>query len=91
MIGVGSALLVGGVATGLIGLAEAGNATSRTGPDAESARTKGVIGDVLGGIGLATAGAGIVVLLLQKRPEPAKTASVHPWFAGTGAGVWMRF
>lgn len=91
LIGGGTALFVGGAVTGFIGLAEAGDATSTNGPDATSARTKGVIGDIVGGIGLATAGAGIIVLLLQKRPEPVNVASVRPWFAGTSAGVWMRF
>ena len=91
LIGTGSALFLGGTVTGLIGLAEAGNATSMTGADAASARTKGVIGDIVGGIGLATVGAGVIVLLLQKRPEPVNVASVRPWFAGTSAGVSMRF
>lgn len=91
LMGSGGAVFIAGVVTGLIGLSQAGNATSSMGPDAESARTKGVVGDVLGGIGLATIGAGVIVLLLQKRPEPAKAAAVRPWIGGTSAGVWVRF
>ncbi len=91
LIGSGGALFVAGAVTGLLGLSQAGNATSTTGPDAESARTKGVVGDVLGGVGLATIGAGVVVLLLQKHPQPAKAAAVRPWIGGTSAGVSIRF
>jgi hypothetical protein len=91
LIGAGSAVFAVGVVTGLVGLAQAGNATSPTDSVAESARTKGFIGDVLGGAGLAAAGAGILVLLFQKSPEPAKAASVRPWIAGTRVGVSIQF
>lgn len=90
-IGVGSALFVAGAVTGLVGLAQAGSASSSTGPAADSARTKGLIGDVLAGAGLAAAGAGVIVLLFQKSPAPAKTASIHPWLSGTNAGVSIQF
>ena len=91
LIGAGSAVFVAGVVTGLVGLSEAGNASSATGPDAESARTKGFVGDLVGGVGLAAAGAGVIVLLLQKHPQPAKAASVRPWISGATAGVQVSF
>jgi hypothetical protein len=91
LIGGGTALFIAGVVTGLVGLTQAGNAPGTMGPEAEAARTKGFIGDALGGVGLVTAGAGVIVLLLQKRPEPAKAASVRPWIGGTSAGVVVRF
>lgn len=91
LIGGGAALFVAGVVTGLVGFSEAGKAPSAMSPDAESARIKGFVGDALGGVGLAAAGAGVLVLLLQKHPEPAKAASVRPWIGGTSAGVSFRF
>jgi tetratricopeptide (TPR) repeat protein len=91
LIGGGGALFVVGLVTGLVGLAQAGNAGSPTDAVAESARTKGFIGDFMAGAGLAAAGAGVVVLLVQKSPEPAKAASVRPWIAGTRAGVTIQF
>ena len=91
LIGGGTAVFIAGVLTGLVGLAQAGNAPTTLGPEAESARTKGFLGDALGGAGLVAAGAGVIVLLLQKRPEPAKAATVRPWIGGTSAGVVVRF
>jgi hypothetical protein len=91
LIAAGSGLFVAGVVTGLVGLEQAGNATSAMDAIAESARTKGFVGDIVAGAGLATAGVGVVVLLLDRRPAPAKAASVRPWFAGTSAGVKIAF
>ena len=84
-------MFAAGVITGLVGLAQAGNAASPTDAIAESARTKGFIGDVVAGAGLAAAGAGLVVLFVQKNPPSIKASSVRPWIAGTSAGVSVRF
>lgn len=91
LIGGGGALFVAGVVTGLVGLGQAGSASSATSPAAESARTKGFIGDAVGAVGLGVIGAGVIVLLFQKSPEPPKAASVRPWIGGTSAGVSVRF
>ncbi len=91
LIGAGSGLFIAGMVTGLIGLEQAGNATSPTDATAESARTKGLAADIVAGAGLAAAGAGVIVLLLQRAPAPPRAASVHPWFAGTSAGIRIQF
>ncbi|MEP7121948.1 MAG: hypothetical protein ABJE95_13595 [Byssovorax sp.] len=91
LIGGGSAVFAVGVVTGLVGLAQAGRATSPTDSTAVGARTKGLVGDVMAGAGIAAAGAGIIVLLVQKSPAPAKASSVRPWIAGTSVGVSIQF
>jgi tetratricopeptide (TPR) repeat protein len=91
LLGAGGAVFAAGLVTGIVGLSEARNATTSTGPDADAARTKALVGDVLGGVGLAAMGAGVIVLLLQKSHAPAKASSVIPWIGGTSAGVTVRF
>jgi hypothetical protein len=83
---------------GLVGVSQAEGAPTRDGPEADSARTKMLIGDILGGVGIAAAGIGVVVLVLQGgKEEPAKTGGagaasrVSPFITGRGGGVRVQF
>ncbi|WP_437809661.1 hypothetical protein [Sorangium sp. So ce1078] len=90
VMGVGGGLLAGGAILGLSGLKQAGDARSSTGSDASSARVKGILGDVLGGVGVATVGIGLYMLLNQPAPSTPKAGSVTPWLSASGAGVELR-
>jgi hypothetical protein len=76
---------------GLVGLRQGSDAPTRDGPEASAARVKTVAGDVTAGLGAATAGVGILLLVLPRRAVPAPAARVTPWFTGTSAGVRGRF
>jgi hypothetical protein len=89
-MGVGAALFAGGAVLGLAGLDQASRAASRDGAEATAARTKGIVGDVLGGLGVATAGAGLFLLLKQPAPGPLRAGSVTPWWGPSGAGVVLH-
>jgi hypothetical protein len=58
----GTLVFAGGLAVGLVGIKEASDAPTRDGPDADSARTKMVIGDIVGGVGVVVATIGVIVL-----------------------------
>ncbi|AUX25542.1 hypothetical protein SOCEGT47_060890 [Sorangium cellulosum] len=90
VMGVGAALFAGGAVLGLAGLDQASRAASRDGAEATAARTKGIVGDVLGGLGVATAGAGLFLLLKQPAPGPLRAGSVTPWWGPSGAGVALH-
>ncbi|AUX46671.1 hypothetical protein SOCE26_081780 [Sorangium cellulosum] len=90
MMGTGGALFAGGVVLGLSGLSQASGATTRGGPEARSAQTKGIVGDVLGGVGVATVGVGLYLLLKQPAPSPPRSGAVTPWIGASGAGVELR-
>jgi hypothetical protein len=72
LMGGGGALFAGGLVVGVIGWSQANDAATRDGADADSARTKGVVADVMMGVGLAAVGAGVIVWLVQ---GPARSAS----------------
>ncbi|MEZ4301627.1 MAG: tetratricopeptide repeat protein [Polyangiaceae bacterium] len=89
LMGAGGAALVAGVTVGLVGVSEASAAPSASGPEADAAREKGIAGDVLSGAGVATAGAGLVLLILEKT-QPT-TARARPWVRAGGAGLSVSF
>jgi hypothetical protein len=91
LIGVGAAIFAAGAITGLAGVAQAGSAPSSTGAEASSARAKGLAGDVLGGIGLGAASAGVVVLIVQKSSPAAPAVAMTPWMGVASAGVTVSF
>lgn len=91
LMGAGAAVFVGGVAVGLSGVAEAHRASSGVGPDAEAARQKGIAGDILAVGGACSVGAGLIVLLTQKKARPLKAGTIAPWFPGFGLGVRSTF
>lgn len=90
VMGVGGALFAGGAVVGLSGWNQAGDARSSTGSGASAARAKGIVGDVLGGVGVATVGIGLYLLLNEPAPGTPSAGSVTPWLSASGAGVEMR-
>jgi len=88
LLGVGGATLVGGVTLGLVGFADARSAPSRTGSAADDARAKGLAGDVLAASGIAIAGVGLVLWLVQhNRPLPATARG----FSAAGGNLSLTF
>jgi hypothetical protein len=85
LMSLGGALLGAGVTVGLVGVAQASHAPTSDGPDASAARVKGIAGDVLGGLGIATAAAGLVTLLVQGRSTQAQVGAVQV------SGLGLRF
>jgi len=72
VIGAGAATVVTGIAVGVAGWVQAVHAPTADGPEASSARVKGIAGDVLAGLGLAAAGVGVVLLFVDRgRAQPA--------------------
>lgn len=65
VMGAGGTFVVVGVVLGIIANGKAGDATFRTGPEADSARRFAIGADVTMGLGLLTAGAGLLWLLLS--------------------------
>ena len=97
LLGAGGALLLTGLALGLTVSSTYSDLEARcTGRvcdpslqgDADAASTRAVIGDVLGGVGLAAIAAGVVVLLLPPSSSDARSPRVG--FACTGAGCSGR-
>lgn len=91
LLGGGAAILGAGVALGLAGVNDATKAPSRDGAAAEQARTLALAGDILGGIGLATAAAGVIVLVARPSAAPAGGASIEPWIGLGSGGIRGRF
>lgn len=89
LLGGGAAILGAGVGLGLTGVSDASKAPTRDGAAAEQARTLALAGDILCGIGLATAAAGVIVLVAQ--PAPAGGASIEPWIGLGSGGIRGRF
>jgi len=88
LLGTGAAAIGGGVALGLVGFADAKKAPSPKGPAADEARTKATAGDIMAGCGIAAAGVGLVLLLVQQR-QP--TVSAWPAVRAEGAGLSVTF
>ncbi len=73
LMGVGGALFGAGLSVGIVGAVEASQAPTRDSADASAARVKGVAGDVMGSLGIATAGVGVVLLLVAGHASPSRT------------------
>jgi hypothetical protein len=91
LMGGGAALLVGGVVVGMLGVKDASNAPTKDGPEAHSAKTKALIGDVVGGAGIVAAGVGLVLFVTTKPAKREASRSIAPWAAGPVGGVSVRF
>jgi hypothetical protein len=89
LMGFGGALFGAGLTVGLVGVTQASHAPTRDGPDANAARAKAIAGDLVGTLGIATAGAGLVLLLAQGRSNPPPTGSVS--VSATVSGLGLRF
>jgi hypothetical protein len=87
-----------GVAVGLVGVSEAEDAPASEGPEADAARTKGLAGDIVAGVGGAVAAVGLIWLIVAATSGPdedeasaADAARLRPWAAGPVAGVQVQF
>jgi hypothetical protein len=87
----GGAMIVAGLAVGLVGVKQAADAPTKDGPEASAAKTKALAGDVVTGVGIATAAAGLVVLLVTNRPAKVEAAKVSPWIGAGAGGVRIQF
>lgn len=88
LLGVGGAAIVGGVALGLSGFVDSRGATSGSGATASDARAKGLAGDILAASGIAVAGVGLVLFLVQQSRPPAQTGRV---WATSASGLSVTF
>ncbi len=82
LLASGSAAFAVGLTVGLVGVQKASDAPTRDGEGATSARRLALAGDIVAGIGIASAGAGVTLLLIDKFGKPAKR-SAKP------ASVWV--
>jgi hypothetical protein len=99
----GGALVFGvGLTVGIIGLGEASDAPAAEGPEADAARTKGIVADVMMGVGGAAVGLGLVLLIVALNDDGSDTivalgddgdtvAALKPWAAPGGAGIAVSF
>lgn len=93
----GSAAFAVGLTVGLLGVQRGADAPTRDGEDARTARQLAVVGDVVGGVGVIVAGAGLTLLLIEKYRKPGansakpSTGWVLPVVSPTGAGIVGRF
>jgi hypothetical protein len=89
----GAGVFVVGLAVGLAGLSEAGDAPASEGDEADAARTKGLAGDIVAGVGIAAAAAGLIWLIVYDgEPEPeAAVGAMRPWSHGSASGLQITF
>jgi hypothetical protein len=101
LIGTGSAVVVGGVITGLLASSKEGELdegcpsgscpSPATDPGwqgkIDDTRRMALVTDVLWGVGLATLGVGVTLLVLDGGDEPAEGAEVQAGCRGGGCGV----
>jgi hypothetical protein len=91
LLGAGGGLFTTGVAVGLAGVGRAGHAASATGAEAHTARAMALAGDVMAGLGLASAGVGLVLFLVAGRSTPPAPSGVTLWTGAGLAGLETRF
>lgn len=89
VLGIGGALMLAGVAVGVVGIVEATEA--RAADEAEPARAKAIAGNVTVGAGLLTFGVGLVLLLVNDDEAADSHAAISPWAGANGAGIELRF
>lgn len=98
LIGSGLATFAAGLAAGMTGVIASSGAPTRDGAEADRARSMALMGDIIGGVGLAAAGTGVVLLVLHAASSPKSAAHgqpIAPWIepsrSGGAAGVRVRF
>lgn len=96
LIGTGLATFAAGLTTGLGSVIDASGAPTSDGPEADLAKSKALLGDVVSGVGLSAAAAGVVWLIVMATsdsPKP-KTGAAAPLTAHIEAspgGIQLRF
>lgn len=96
LMGAGVATIGAGVTVGLLGYADARDAPSRDGEEADAARRQMMIGDIVAGVGGAVGLAGAVWLIVELTTgggsdEPADTVGLVPWSDGLVGGARLTF
>ncbi len=94
LLSVGVSAAVVGLVVGILGNEEAMAAPTRDGPEADAAITKTIVGDVLMGVGGATAVIATVFLILHLTTDdadPAIPTALRPWASGDTFGVQVSF
>lgn len=98
LIGSGLATFAAGLTAGMTGVIASSSAPTRDGPEADQARSMALMGDIIGGVGLAAAGTGVVLLILHAASSSKSTATgrpiapfIEPARTGGAAGVRVRF
>lgn len=97
LMGTGVSIFTTGLAVGLLGVIDANEAPTSDGTMADKASSKALVGDIIGGTGIAMFGVGLVVYLVNgpKKPDAAKPDAaatvVRPWARGDVGGVEVRF
>ena len=93
LLGTGVALAGGGAALGLVAVNDASKAETRDGPAAQQARSMALAGDILAGVGLATAAAGVIVLAVRSSGAadgaPRSTESASRALDGAALRAWV--
>lgn len=87
LMSVGVAALATGITVGLLGVADADEAPTQDGEDADAARTKMLVGDIVAGAGGAIAAAGLIWLLIDVLSDDASSDEL----AITPQGLRIRF
>lgn len=84
----GGALFTVGATVGILGIRAAEEAPTSDGRAAQDARVRMTAGDIIGGVGLAAAGAGLVLLLWpEAESEATPSARVRPWLRAGALGL----
>jgi len=94
LLATGAAAIGVGLAVGWVGVGEADAAPTQDGPEADGARTKTIAGDVVAGVGIAAAAAGVIWLIVEATDDDGgadRTVGIHPWSAGALGGVAASF
>ena len=88
MVGGGVVAAVG-LVVGVVGYSEADGVASDS-PEADSARTKGMVADVMVGGGLLGAAVGLVLVVVSS-DSPEAAAATHLWHDGPVSGIQIQF
>jgi hypothetical protein len=91
LMGGGAALLGVAIAVGVAGLNQAQDAPASEGDEADGARTKAIVADLLGGAGIVAVGVGVVLLLLDQADGTPKPGAVGLWTADGLGGLQLSF
>jgi len=88
MVG-GGAAAAAGLVVGVVGYSEA-NGVASDSPEADSARTKGIVADVMVGAGLVGAAVGLVLVLTSSDSTEINSAT-RIWHDGPVSGIQIQF
>jgi hypothetical protein len=93
LIGAGTVALGAGITVGLLGYTQAKDARFNDDPDAEAAKTKALVGDVLAISGGVVAGAGLIWLLVDVfgAEDDGDAQAIRPWCDSGALGVQLAF